>query len=124
MYVKYEELDRCRQVLMKQKLHHMDMIELISRGQAELIYADGGTICLYDNVSGVYFHTTDSDANGRLGMEKIKEYAQNHGGEDTLVCMALHQEEMCEVAKEVLGVSPFITCKIAVYTKKEKLPIT
>ena len=50
MYAKYEALEQCRQVLMKQKLHHMDMIELISRGQAELIYADGGTICLYDNV--------------------------------------------------------------------------
>jgi len=124
MYAKYEALDQCREVLMKQKLHHMDMIELIARGQAELIYANGGTICLYDVVSGVYFHTTEEYENGRLGMEKIKEYAQNHGGIDTLACMALHQEHMCKVAQEVLGVSPFITCKIAVYTKKEKLPIT
>lgn len=124
MYVKYEELDRCRQVLMKQKLHHMDMIELISRGQAELIYAECGTICLHDNVSGVYFHTTDHYENGCIGMEKIKEYAQKHGGADIVACIALHQEYMCEVAKKVLGVSPFITCKIAVYTKKEKLPIT
>lgn len=124
MYAKYEALEQCRQVLMKQKLHHMDMIELIARGQAELIYADGATVCLYDNVSGVYFHTTDGYEKGCLGMEKIKEYAQNHGGIDTLYCMALHQEDMCEVAQEVLGVSPFITCKMAVYTKKEKLPIT
>ncbi|MBR5566049.1 MAG: tRNA (guanosine(37)-N1)-methyltransferase TrmD [Roseburia sp.] len=124
MYAKYEALDQCRQVLMKQKLHHMDMIELIARGQAELIYADGATVCLYDNVSGVYFHTTDGYEKGCLGMEKIKEYAQNHGGIDTLYCIALHQEDMCEVAQEVLGVSPFITCKMAVYTKKEKLPIT
>ncbi len=124
MYAKYEALDNCREVLMKQKLHHMDMIELISRGQAELIHSDGSTICLYDTVSGVYFHTTDEDVKGRFGMEKIKEYAVTHGGMDTLTCIALHQENMCEVAKEVLGVLPFITCKIAVYTKKEKLPIT
>lgn len=124
IYAKYEALDQCREVLMKQKLHHMDMIELISRGQAELIYAEGATICLYDTVSGVYFHTTDDYEKGCLGMAKIKEYAIAHGGMDTLACMALHQENMCEVAKEALGVLPFITCKIAVYTKKEKLPIT
>jgi len=124
MYAKYEALDKCREVLMKQKLHHMDMIELISRGNAELVYADGGTICLYDVVSGIYFHTTEDVSKGRTGIEKIRDYALSLGGIDTLACMALHQEYMCNVAKEVLGVSPFITCKIAVYTKKEKLPIT
>ena len=124
MYAKYEALDKCREVLMKQKLHHMDMIELISRGNAELVYADGGTICLYDVVSGIYFHTADDDVKGRLGIEKIKDYAIAHGGIETLECMALHQEHMCEMAQKILGVSPFITCKIAVYTKKEKLPIT
>lgn len=123
MYAKYEALDRCREILMKQKLHHMDMIELISRGNAELVYAEGETICLYDVVSGIYFHTA-MDEKGRLGMAKIKEYAVMHGGIDDLTCIALHQEQMCKVAAEILGVSPFITCKIAVYTKKEKLPIT
>jgi len=124
MYERYEALDKCREVLMKQKLHHMDMIELISRGQAELVYTDGGTICLCDTVSGIFFHTTDDDTKGRIGLEKIKAYAISHGGIDTLQCMALHQESMCKIAKELLGVEPFITCKIAVHTKKEKLPIT
>ena len=124
MYAKYEALDKCREVLMKQKLHHMDMIELINRGQAELVYADGATVCLCDTVSGIYFHTTNDDAKGRIGMEKIKEYAISHGGIETLACMALHQEAMCEIAQELFEVSPFITCKIAVHTKKEKLPIT
>ena len=124
MYAKYEALDQCREVMMKQKLHHMDMIELISRGNAELVYADGGTVCLYDVVSGIYFHTADDDIKGRVAIEKMKEYAIAHGGLDTLECIALHQEQMCAVAQEALGVSPFITCKIAVYTKKEKLPIT
>ncbi len=124
MYAKYEALDKCRQVLMKQKLHHMDMIELISRGNAELVYSDGGTVCLYDIVSGIYFHTTDDRAKGRIGVERIKEYAVTHGGIDMLQCIALHQEYMCEAAREILEVSPFITCSIAVYTRKEKLPIT
>ena len=43
---------------------------------------------------------------------------------DTLECMALHQEYMREAAQEILGVSPFMVCSMAVYTKKEKLPIT
>ncbi|MBQ8278394.1 MAG: tRNA (guanosine(37)-N1)-methyltransferase TrmD [Roseburia sp.] len=124
MYAKYEALDKCREILKKQKLHHMDMTELIARGQAELVYVSGETICLYDTVSGIYFHTTDDAANGRVGLEKIKEYAVARGGGDTIECMALHQEYMCDVAAELLGMSPFLVCNQAVYTRKEKLPIT
>lgn len=122
MYMKYEALEKCCAVLQKQKLSHMDMTELIARGQAELVYHNAATVCLYDVVSGIYFHTTDSEAHGRIGLEKIKEHAVRRGG--VVDCMTLHQEYMRGHASEILGVSPFMVCDMAVYTRKEKLPVS
>ena len=35
------------------------MTELIARGQARLVFAEGKNICLQDKVSGAYFHTAE-----------------------------------------------------------------
>ena len=40
---------------MKQKLLHMDMVELIRRGRARLVYQQEGEILLKDMVTGIYF---------------------------------------------------------------------
>lgn len=124
MYAKYEALEKCREVLQKQKLHHVDMTELIARGQAELIYENGRTICLYDMASEIYFHTTDDKVQGRIGLEKIKEHAAAYGGIEGIEYLALHQDFMQEAAKELFGMDTAMVCTQAVYTKKEKLPIT
>jgi len=137
MYAKYEALDKCREELKKQKLLHVDMTELIARGQAELVYHNGATVCLYDVVSGIYFHTTDSKAQGDIGLEKIKGHAlsigaivvQKNDGEGLdqnveIEYLALHQEYMQEAVTELFGMTTSMVCTQAVYTKKEKLPIT
>ncbi len=118
MYAKYEALDQCREVLMKQKLWHMDMIELINRGQARLIYAKGATIALYDEVSRIYFHTAENLEDGLLALEAI---AADGKVVDLLL---VHQEFMCSAIEEKFGLRTFLTGRQAVYTKKEKLPIT
>lgn len=124
MYAKYEALDKCREVLRKQKLLHVDMTELIARGQAELVYHNGATVCLYDVSSGIYFHTTDGIEQGRIGLEKIKEHAIAAGTMEEIEYLALHQDYMQEAVEELLGMSTAMVCGQAVYTKKEKLPIT
>lgn len=121
LYVRYMKLDECSQRMKKQKLLHVDMTELIARGQAELVYQDEHTICLYDMVSGIYFHTALEKEAGCIGLEKIKKHANKHGGMD---CIVLHQEYMRKSAREILGLSKEIACYQAVYTRKEKLPIT
>lgn len=128
LYAKYEILEKCRAVLQKQKLLHVDMTELINRGQAELVYAKGATICLYDKVSGIYFHTTDKAEHGCLGLEKIKTHAKNRAknraGMEQVGCLVLHQEFMQTAAHELLQMKTTMICRQAVYTRKEKLPIT
>ena len=124
LYEKYEALDRCREILKKQKLLHIDMTELIARGQAELVYAKGATICLFDKVSRIYFHTTDVKEIGCLALEAIKEHALTHAYEGTADLIVLHQAFMKPDAEEILGLQEIMVCKQAVYTRKEKLPIT
>lgn len=59
LYAGYERLMSCKKVLAGDKLLHMDMTELIARGQARLVFAEGENICLQDKVSGAYFHTAE-----------------------------------------------------------------
>ena len=124
LYAKYEILDKCREELLKQKLLHMDMIELIARGQAELVYQEGATICLYDAKSGIYFHTTDTLEDGCKGLEIMKAHAISHAGLEQLEYLAIHQDFMKKSVWDILGMRTALVCNQAVYTRKEKLPIT
>lgn len=56
LYARYVRLQECRQLLMKQKLLHIDMIELINRGRAQLLYFGQGQILLKDMEYEIYFH--------------------------------------------------------------------
>lgn len=139
LYERYEALQRCLEILKKQKLLHMDMTELIARGQARLVYAEGGNICLQDMASGIYFHTAENPQTGRRMLAAIREDAEGHcraeagytrteaakdGGKADVELLVLHQDFMIESALELLNLNTIIGCHQAVYTKKEKLPIT
>lgn len=117
LYRKYARGQECIASLKKQKLLHMDMIELIARGQARIIFAEGENICLRDMVSGIYFHTAE---NPRIGCSMLEELRED----DAVEILVLHQEFMVEPAEQKLGLSEIMACSQAVYTKREKLPIT
>ena len=116
LYEEYQRLQECKKQLEKQKLLHMDMIELINRGQAVLIFAEGENICLQDRVSGIYFLTAKDIPGG----EKILTYIP----QNQEVLVALHQEFMRDIVQDYLKAGEGMTCCQAVYTKREKLPIT
>lgn len=121
MYKRYMELQDCLETLKKQKLLHIDMIELINRGQARLVYAKGANIVLFDKMSRIYFHTAESVEEGCVALQAIEEDARGLQVVDLLI---LHQEFMCEEAEKKFALKKFLTCHQAVYTRKEKLPIT
>lgn len=123
LYEKYEKLQNCLDILRKQKLLHMDMMELIVRGQARLIFAEGENICLQDQASGIYFHTASDTKIGINLLEKMTQdiKMQQKAPEPMLV---LHQEDMIEPAKKMFGFRRLMECYQSVYTRKEKLPIT
>ena len=57
LYKRYEELQECKDILMKQKLLHIDMIEAINRGRAKLVAREGANILLMEPKSHVYYFT-------------------------------------------------------------------
>lgn len=122
MYRRYENLQESLEQLKKQKLLHIDMIELINRGQARLVYADGATVCLQDKVGEAYFHTAQTAEDGIRALQVLQKDAQKQG--ENGILLVLHQDFMCESAEQMLGVQRLISCYQAVYTRKEKLPIT
>lgn len=117
LYEKYKEMQACRELLRQQKLLHMDMTELIDRGQAELLYFKGKNICLRDTVSGIVFLSVDNEESGKHILETVisKEKPE---------LLVIHQEYMVSMVEQVLQGEVFMACHQLVYTKREKLPIT
>ena len=101
LYRRYEALEICISYLQKNKLLHMDMIELICRGQARLIYQSGANICLCDRVSGGYLHTAENEQEGSKALLALRQDAKEQGETDLL--LMLHQQTFCEEAKTLLG---------------------
>lgn len=134
LYERYCALEACRELLLRQKLHHMDMIELISRGRAVLIACEkhedigGAEILLKDGESGVFFHTWMRSVSGEEDglCERRQEETLLHrlsalcGGPPAV--LTLHQPEFVGVLCG-LGYRLDMECCQAVYTRKEKLPI-
>ena len=66
LYAGFKRLDKCREFLMKNKLLHIDMIELINRGCAEILFEADGEYLLRDMVSNVCFHTRPDEGGSKL----------------------------------------------------------
>lgn len=66
LYAGFKRLDKCREFLMKNKLLHIDMIELINRGCAEILFEADGEYLLRDMVSKVCFHTRPDEGESKL----------------------------------------------------------
>ena len=56
LYARYVRLQECRQLLMKQKLLHIDMIELINRGRAQLLYFGDRYCSKIWNTRSIFMH--------------------------------------------------------------------
>lgn len=116
LYARYVRLQECRQLLMKQKLLHIDMIELINRGRAQLLYFGQGQILLKDMEYEIYFHACVDPSRlpdirtWTLPVEKIP-------------LAVLHQEEMIPYFQKRYGLDQECECYQAVYTRHEKLPV-
>lgn len=120
LYEKYEKLVACRDVMMKQKLLHIDMIEAINRGSAELIACEGDNILLLEPRSRVYYYTALDET--RDGMELLKNLPG--GVLSDIELLVLHQEELFEPVQTLLSARLLFHCHQVVYTRREQLPIT
>ena len=140
LYKKYSILQECKTVLMKQKLLHIDMIELINRGRAVYIAKEKGKILLQDKITGIYQYTD-------LDLEKNLKCIQNTENKEYILensfvlesilflkkylpikkserpCIILHQPCFIEALQLEFGYIESLKCYQAVYTQKNSLSI-
>jgi tRNA (guanine37-N1)-methyltransferase len=118
LYERYTALQSCRERMRKQKLLHMDMIELISRGRAELICERQGHILLRDRASGMYFHTSLEGYASDVFWRELPDAVKSD-----ITLLTLHQSEEQEAVIRHIGMRWAVTCRQSVCTRREKLPV-
>lgn len=145
LYAKYEELQECKKCMMRQKLLHIDMIELINRGRARIVYRDAKELLLRDMISGIYFHTRmaevprieePSNVQARdLGEDANRpdelqnwdtaewKLLQEISKDERIECIAIHQREMVPFMEKYFHLKTDMECLQGAYTRREKLPV-
>ena len=145
LYAKYEELQECKKCMMRQKLLHIDMIELINRGRARIVYHDADEILLRDMISGIYFHTRmaevprikepsnvqacdlGEDANRPVELQNWDtaewKLPQEISKGERIECIAIHQREMVPFMEKYFHLKTDMECIQGAYTRREKLPV-
>ena len=134
LYAGFKRLDKCREFLMKNKLLHIDMIELINRGCAEILFEADGEYLLRDMVSKVCFHTRPDEGGSKLidlapedDTKPVDKYSSQHIPEtvtDQITNgIVLHQQRYVELFT-ANGFNETVECRQAVYTNKEKLSVS
>ena len=146
LYARYAELQDCKNWMMRQKLLHIDMIELINRGRARIVYRDADELLLRDMISGIYFHTRMADtpqmdsepSNMQTGDLETNanrpDVLQNRnatdwklprelGEDERIECIVLHQRDMVPLMEKYFHLKTDMECIQGAYTRREKLPV-
>lgn len=114
LYEKYKKLKQCEKYLLRNKLHHMDMVELLRRGNAEIVYFEKDGVLLRAKNNGAYMLTVTDKENGERILSYIKEEPK---------LLVSHQEFMNEIISSKFGMVTETECIQWVYTRKETLPV-
>ncbi len=115
MYERYMALQSCKEELLKQKLLHIDMIELINRGRAVILAHDDGEMILRDKATGIVYHT-----GSRIEvLTKLAETVQ-----PAITKIVLHQRTYEEQVSALLQLKEALVCFQTVYTQREKMSVS
>lgn len=117
LYEKYVELETWKERLLKQKLLHIDMIELINRNRAQLVYGDENELIIKDSASGVCFQTW-------FGREYLGVLNEDFINENKMSDIVLHQKEVKELLQQTTSFKLEHEALNSVYTQREKMSVT
>ena len=118
LYGKYLETQALIEELSENKLIHMDMIELLRRGEAEFLVKDGEGVLLSPKGTEIAMLYCRNEAAGRRILET---FARKDPG--TVRNFVAHQTFMFPVLREETGWEEEIVCRQAVYTRGVTLPV-
>lgn len=122
LYARYRERRELIKLLSRRKRSNIHMMELLSRGKGEILYAErdgegkmtGQNILLRDRKSGACMLSAADREGGELLLEHMPEDA------DLFVTI---QEFLNELLKERYGAEEQCCCYQACYTRREPLPV-
>lgn len=122
MYDKYERILECRERLAKDKLQHIDMLELIHRGRAEVLFADVEGTLLKDKDNGKYMFTAISKEAGEKILHTVfgvsdKVTEKTFAG----IRFITHQEFLNEAVCRHFGLSHIMGFYPYTYTRHEAI---
>lgn len=110
LYGKYDLPGRALAFLKQDKLLHMDMLEVIRRGQAGELAVLSGGVMLRDQISGVYMVTAENKDAG----ERLLSLAKP--GAEAFTC---HQEFLADSVEARFGKKRISECCQMSYTRKQ-----
>ncbi len=120
LYAQYRQLQECKELLMRQKILHIDMIELINRNRAELLFKEGREILLRDPETGICYHTKID-----LSDESLQFYkSPDAEWLEEISCIIVHQEACARELEAHFGFRRVRTCYQSVCTLREQLSVS
>lgn len=126
LYEKYQALEACKEALMKQKLLHIDMIELINRGQAKLLIAEEGQYLIENIQTGVYYFANLLEHEELVIEDLLKNDCISrivvHGESDAIKISKLLEIQPSKM--NIIDINKAGKYYLSTYTKKEKAPVT
>lgn len=120
LYEKYCQLKNCKEHLMKQKLLHIDMIDMIYRGVAELVLEQEGQYLLRNIETGIYYFANLFDGETSPLTSKVLTCMEPTNYYEDTALMVVHRKEDATWVEKELGMKLICGCFLATYTKKEK----
>ena len=114
LYRKYQEKQRLIRFLSRDKRSHIHMMESLARGKAEIMYARGGNVLLYDRSAAYCMIAAESEEEGAKLIELIPAKTQLITSSQIFLNSMICEELPFEVLNE---------CVQVCYPQKQTLPV-
>ena len=121
LYEKYQEKLCTIKDLSKKKREHIHMMEMLSRGNGEVLYHVGETVLLYQRKNQAYVLSANDLQSGEMLGEIILQDAQARGIKPSLFVVS--RDFLKDMVERKFDVQAGAACLQACYTRKESLPV-
>ncbi len=120
LYEKYAQMEAIYELLRKDKLLHIDMLEGIKRGTAALVKREGGNVLLYNAQANIYYFTAlDGKEAGEVFLSTLPDSVKNN-----ITSLCTHQDYMNAFCEKAFDLETELTCYQMVYTQREQVAIS
>lgn len=114
LYARYQEKQQVIKNLSRKKREHIHLMELLYRGNGEVLYHEGENVLLYDPKSGAYMMSAADENVTEQFCKRIPREA---------ALFVVSQEFLVTLLKEEYDTDIWMQCYQACYTRKEALPV-